>query len=180
MVNKLGKPTEKEQGQSNCSVLFDEVKERIQILRESGISESRIVSLFYSERPLLSLTISKNYRIFLGDNRIEVHMEPLVKAVYLLFLMHPEGILFKYLPDYRKELTEIYVKLKPMGLTDRAIQSIEDVTNPLLNSINEKCARIRSAFIKEFDEGLAKNYFVTGERGEAKKISLPRDLVVWE
>ena len=54
------------------------------------------------------------------------------------------------------------------------------MTNPLLNSINEKCARIRSAFVKEFDEGLAKNYFVTGERGEAKKVTLPQDLVVWE
>ena len=54
------------------------------------------------------------------------------------------------------------------------------MTNPLLNSINEKCARIRSAFVKVFDEGLAKNYFVTGERGEAKKVILPRDLVVWE
>lgn len=60
-----------------------------------------------------------------------------------------------------------------MCLSKRTIQSIEDVTNPLLNSINEKCARIRSAFVKEFDESLAKNYFVTGERGEAKKITLP-------
>ena len=107
-------------------------------------------------------------------------MEPLVKAVYLLFLKHPEGIIFKDLPDYRKELTWIYSEVRPWGLTERAIQSIEDVTNPLLNSINEKCARIRSAFVKEFDEGLAKNYFVTGERGEAKKIALPRDLVIWE
>jgi hypothetical protein len=107
-------------------------------------------------------------------------MEPLVKAVYLLFLKHPEGILFKGLKDYREELLDIYKKLKPMGLNKRTIQSIEDVTNPLLNSINEKCARIRSAFVKEFDESLAKNYFVTGERGEAKKIALPRDLVNWE
>ena len=74
----------------------------------------------------------------------------------------------------------IYKQLKPMGLNKRTIQSIEDVTNPLLNSINEKCARIRSAFVKEFDESLAKNYFVAGERGEAKKIALPRDLVIWE
>jgi hypothetical protein len=107
-------------------------------------------------------------------------MEPLVKAVYLLFLKHPEGILFKGLTDYREEMLDIYKKLKPMGLNKRTIQSIEDVTNPLLNSINEKCARIRSAFVKEFDESLAKNYFVTGERGEAKKIALPRDLVNWE
>jgi len=103
-----------------------------------------------------------------------------VKAVYLLFLKHPEGILFKGLTDYREELLDIYKKLKPTGLNKKTIQSIDDVTNPLLNSINEKCARIRSAFVKEFDEALAKNYFVTGERGEVKKISLPRDLVVWE
>ena len=107
-------------------------------------------------------------------------MEPIVKAVYLLYLKHPEGIAFKCLPDFRKELSVIYSSIKPMGLNDRIIQSIEDVTNPLLNSINEKCARIRAAFVNKFDEHLAKNYYVTGERGEVKKISLPCDLVVWE
>ena len=39
---------------------------------------------------------------------MEIKMEPLVKAVYLLFLKHPEGIVFKCLPDYRKELAELY------------------------------------------------------------------------
>ena len=107
-------------------------------------------------------------------------MEPIVKAIYLLFLKHPEGIVFKCLPDYREELIDIYKDLRPLGLNNRSLQSIEDVTNPCLNSINEKCARIRAAFINKFDEHLAKNYFVTGERGEAKKITLSRDLVVWE
>lgn len=46
-----------------------------------------------------------------------------------------------------------------MGLSKRTMLSIEDVTNPLLNSINEKCARIRSAFVKEFDESLAQKSF---------------------
>ena len=130
---------------------------------------------------LSKMVITKDYNILLPDyNDIEIKMEPLVKAVYLLFLRHPEGIVFKELSSYKEELLDIYNKLKPMGLNKRAVQSIEDVTNPLQNSINEKCARIRSAFIREFDESLAKNYFVTGERGEAKKISLPRELVVWE
>ena len=74
----------------------------------------------------------------------------------------------------------IYVKIKPYGLNDRAIRSIEDVTNPLLNSINEKCARIRGAFISQFDENLAKHYYIMGERGEAKRIKLPNDMVIWE
>ena len=107
-------------------------------------------------------------------------MEPLVKAVYLLFLRHSEGIAFKQLPDYREELTIIYNKLKPSGLTDRAIQSIEDVTNPMLNSINEKCARIRAAFMGEFDDYMARSYYINGLRGDTKKITLPRNLVIWE
>ena len=160
--------------------LLKEVKEKVQKLKEYGMSEKEITSLFHTEQPLLKLFISKNYKIFLGDERKEVHMEPLVKAVYLLFLKHPEGILFKHLPDYREELTRIYVKLKPMGMSERVVQSIEDVTNPLLNSINEKCARIRAAFINKFDDHLARHYYIDGLRGEAKKIALPRDLVVWE
>jgi hypothetical protein len=95
-------------------------------------------------------------------------------------LNHPEGIAFKYLPDYRKELTDLYQKIKPFGLTERAIRSVEDVTNPLLNSINEKCSRVRAAFQSEVDPSLLEQYIITGKSGEAKKISLPRDLVVWE
>lgn len=161
--------------------LLEDMDVRVQKLRAKGMNEWTFRGLFKTRAQLSRLVITKDFRIMLPDyNDIEVKMEPLVKAVYLLFLKHPEGIIFKELTDYREELLDIYKELKPMGLSKRTIQSIEDVTNPLLNSINEKCARIRSAFVKEFDEGLAKNYFVKGERGEAKKISLPRDLVVWE
>ena len=161
--------------------LLEDMNVRAQKLRNKGLNEWTFRGLFKTKAQLSRLIITKDYRILLPEyNDIEVKMEPLVKAVYLLFLKHPEGILFKGLTDYREELLDIYKKLKPMGLNKRTIQSIEDVTNPLLNSINEKCARIRSAFVKEFDESLAKNYYVTGERGEAKRITLPRDLVIWE
>ena len=126
------------------------------------------------------LTITKDCTILLTDYQKEIKMEPIVKAVYLLFLKHPEGIAFKSLPDYRRELADIYQKIKPFGLTERAIRSIDDVTNPTLNSINEKCARIRAAFLSQFDEYMAKSYYVDGLRGEVKKIALPRSLVVWE
>ena len=161
--------------------LLEDMDVRVQKLRAKGLNEWTFRSLFKTKAQLSRLVITKDYRILLPDyNDIEVKMEPLVKAVFFLFLNHPEGIIFKELADYREELLNIYKKLKPMGLNKRTIQSIEDVTNPLFNSINEKCARIRSAFVKEFDEGLAKNYYITGERGEAKKIALPRNMVIWE
>lgn len=161
--------------------LLEDMDVRVQKLRSKGLNEWTFRKFFKTKAQLSRLVVTSEFRIFLPDyNDIEVKMEPLVKSVFLLFLKHPEGIMFKCLADYREELLGIYRTLKPMGLSKRTMLSIEDVTNPLLNSINEKCARIRSAFVKEFDESLAKNYFVTGERGEAKKIALPRDLVVWE
>ena len=166
-------------GQRNCSVMLGEMKEMVRKLRNYGVGDSELMKVLYEDEQLPELVITEDYRILIGENRKEVHMEPLVKAVYLLFLKHPEGIAFKQLPDYRDELTRIYNQLKPSGLTDRALQSIEDVTNPLLNSINEKCARIRAAFVRQFDDYMAKNYYVDGTRGEAKKIALPRNLVVW-
>lgn len=160
--------------------LLDEVKQRLQKLKELGMTDKEIASLLHTEQPLPKLTISKNYRLFLGENHVEVHMEPLVKAVYLLFLKHPEGIVFKDLPDYRMELTRIYSELRPWGLTDRALQSIEDVTNPLLNSINEKCARIRKIFSGVLPKSVARYYAISGKRGEAKKIDLVRANVIWK
>lgn len=170
----------KELEHNSCSTLLDDVKQKVRLLRESGVSESEIASLFYVERPLLVLIISKDCRIFLGDKQNEIHMEPLVRAIYLLFLRHPEGIVFKALPDYRKELTQLYDKVKPWGLTDRTLQSIEDVTNPLLNSINEKCARIKKAFLAVMEDNMAEHYYIKGTRGEPKGIALSRDLVSWE
>ena len=161
--------------------LIEEVKERIDKLEQHGISR-KLLMMMIPERPKLSkLVVTKDFRIVLPDyNNREIKMEPINKAVFLLFLRHPEGIVFKELPDYRKELAEIYQMIKPLGLNERALQSIEDATNPLLNSINEKCARIRGAFLSEFDDYMAKHYYIQGKRGEPKRIALPRDLVVWE
>ena len=162
------------------NVLVEEIKERIRKLKDYGMSEKELTSLLEAERPLLQLAVSKDYRLYLGEQRMEVRMEPLVKAVYLLFLRHPEGIIFKDLPDYRQELTKIYSDVRPWVLTDRAIQSIEDVTNPLLNSINEKCARIKKTFLGVMGSDMAEHYYIKGTRSEPKKISLSRDLVLWE
>lgn len=161
--------------------MINRLEKDVRELMQHGVSVSLLEKIIHQQDQLSRMVINKEYRIFLPEyNQMEITMEPLVKAVYFLFLKHPEGIVIKHLPDYREELTEIYKQLRPLGMSQRAKQSIEDVTNPLKNSINEKCARIRSAFEQKFDEHLAKNYFITGERGMAKGIALPRNLVTWE
>lgn len=177
----------------SCMTLFDLVapndiyKEVLDKYYDGHICDKTIWRLsFYEDKlknqvKLSRLTITKEYFIILSDyGNKEVKMEPLVKAIYLLFLKHPEGLTFKQLPDYREELTKIYAQLRPFDLNNQALKSIEDVTNPLLNSINEKCSRIRAAFMAEVDASLADQYFIVGKSGDVKKVFLPRNMVIWE
>ena len=134
---------------------------------------------FIEEQPTLSrMVITKDYRIILPDyNNTEITMSPLPKAVYLLFLKHPEGIAFKQLHDYYDELLGIYKQISNRVIELNIKSSIRDITDPTKNSINEKCTRIREAFLKQFDYVYARHYFITGKRGEPKRITLPRELV---
>lgn len=158
--------------------LMEDVRTKIKQLRVYGVDEMVLNSLLNPQPYLSTLVISAEGRITLpGYQNREIKMTPLVKAVYFLFLRHPEGIVFKNLPDYREELLMIYKKLTGRVSDEDVLRSVEDVTNPCKNSINEKCARIREAFIREFDDRIARYYYVTGERATAKRILLPRDYV---
>jgi len=158
--------------------LEHEIRERVLELRRRGFKMG-LLHEFIEETPTLSrLVVDKDYRIFLPDyNNMEIEMSPLPKALYLLFLKHPEGIMFKELRDYRQELLDIYKKVSNRVIEGNIRSSIIDITDPTKNSVNEKCTRIREAFVKKFDSVYAKQYYITGKRGEPKKITLPRELV---
>ncbi|KAA6301780.1 MAG: hypothetical protein EZS26_002089 [Candidatus Ordinivivax streblomastigis] len=164
--------------------LIQEIEERIKALKQMGINELILKSMlsFDAEKPQLSrLQITKNYEIRLPDyNNLEISMYPLPKAVFFLFLKHPEGILFKHLSEHRDELTEIYKRISGKESVAEISKSMNDIVDSTKNAINEKCSRIREAFIKEFDESIARNYFITGKKGMPKKIILDRSLVLLE
>ena len=155
-----------------------EIRQRIIELRKRGV-QLHLLRELVEERPTLSrLVVDKDYRIFLPDyNNLEITMSPLPKAVYLLFLRHPEGIPFKRLRDYHDELLDLYKQVSNRVIESNIENSIRDITDPTKNSINEKCSRIREAFLTHFDFAYAQHYFVTGRRGEPKRITLPLELV---
>ena len=181
MEKQVQRMFSKELEQFHCSILLDEVKEKVRKLKAYGVDEAEIVAAMNEEELFPQLIVTEDYKVVLsGKQPVEVDMEPLVKAVYLLFLSHPEGIVLKCLPDYRAELTSLYQMLRPSGLTKRIEKSILDVTNPTFNSINEKCTRIRKVFTKVLPQGVARYYAISGKRGEAKKIDLVRANVIWK
>lgn len=160
--------------------MMSEVQILVEQLRRSGVGEVALQRLFRPTTQLSRMRVRYG-RIFLTDyNNMEIRMHPLSKALYLLFLRHPEGISFSDLPDYRTELLRMYELMSGRDSREDIRRSINDVTDPTRNSINEKCSRIKQAFLREFDDSIARNYYITGGRGEPKKILLPREMVIWE
>lgn len=125
------------------------------------------------------LMIDGRYRIFLPDyGNAEIKLEPLQKTLFLLYIRHPEGIRFKDLCDYKEELMHIYAEVGRRCEVKPAGNSIERLTSPLDNSINEKSSKIKRSFIKAIGPERAKWYYIDGRKGEARRIALPRELVV--
>lgn len=181
METQIKQMISEELRQFHCSILLEELKEKVRKLKAYGVDDAEIAAAMNDEELFPQLVVTEDYKVVLScEKPVEVEMEPLVKAVYLLFLSHPEGIVLKCLPDYRKELTSIYLLLRPAGMTDRVEKSIIDVTSPTSNSINEKCARIRKIFSAILPRSVARYYAISGKRGEAKKIDLVRANVIWE
>ena len=142
---------------------------------------------------LSRLVITSDYRFLLPDlGNVEVDLQPVHKAVYLLFLNHPEGIEFKHLSEYKDELRQWYRKTAKMMDLGKIEESVVHLTNPLDNAINEKCSRIKRAFLDVMDEYAASYYIISGHARidssttiktwykRLKVINLPRYLVVFK
>ena len=163
------------------------------LLRSIGVSVLEDLRIEAAKSRLNRMHITKNYRIILVDyDNKEVEMTPVHKAVYLLFLNHPEGIEFKKLSEYRDELLGYYMATAKLMDKQIITESVDMLVNPLNNSINEKCSRIKSIFLNMMDQYTANYYIISGHTQKhfagsskiwyerLKNIKIPRELVVRE
>lgn len=178
---KTKEEQEEEQSLAETEKVLRELRMTVQRLRLEGVSLMAIHEFIDKQEPLSPMVITEDYRIFLPEyGNMEIEMGALPKAIYFLFLRYPEGIIYKHMPDYYSELLNIYRQLRPNTDEARLNLTITKVVNPLGNALNENMARIRKAFVEKFDEHLATNYIVTGERGGQYAIPLDRELITWE
>ena len=162
------------------------------LLKAIGVPLLEELRIEAAKGKLSRLVITKDYRFILADYQKEVELQPVHKAVYLLFLAHPEGIEFKYLRDYRDELLGYYMATAKMMDKDKIIEGVDHLVDPLDNAINEKCSRIKQVFMKLMDEYTASYYIISGHTQKhiegssriwyerLKIITLPRELIVRE
>jgi hypothetical protein len=163
------------------------------LLRSIGASVLEELRIEAAKSRLSRLLVTKDYRLILVDyDNKEVEMTPVHKAVYLLFLSHPEGIEFKKLSNYRDELLHYYMATAKLMDKQTITESVDMLVNPLNNSINEKCSRIKSIFLNMMDQYSANYYIISGHTQKhfagsskiwyerLKNVKLPRELVIRE
>lgn len=141
---------------------------------------------------LSRLVITRDFRFILADYDKEVTLTPVHKSLYILFLNHEEGIEFKDLADHREELRQIYRGVSPATDPARIDETVDRLTNPTDNAINEKCSRIKAAFASLMDKYSLSYYMISSHTTRhfnsssrvwfkrLKLITLPRQLVIRE
>ena len=159
------------------------------LLKAIGVPLLEELRIEAARGELSRLVITEDFRFVLADyNYKEVELQPVHKAVYLLFLAHPEGIEFKRLADYRQELLGYYLKTAKWMDREKVVESVDKLVDPLDNAINEKCSRIKKVFLELMDEYRASYYFISSHTVKhiagriwyerLKVITLPRELVI--
>lgn len=126
------------------------------------------------------LVITPNtYQVLLPDYNKEFPFTTQVKALYILFLNHPEGIRIKEIANYKKEFSHIYRQVSTWGDDARLREIVDkllDVWNRnALDVKKSQCNKIIRETIPE--KHLQKYYEIEVNPGEPHKINLDRSLV---
>ena len=174
---------EKQEDNEDTPIDTRQLNEAIHIIAKylrMGYSKETIWAMIEPFQELSPIHITKDLRIKLPLYDKEIELPPVQKAVFLLFLKHPEGIYFKNLINHHTELYKLYRKLAIRGSSINHAATVMDLVNPLSNSMNEKCSQIKKRIQAILDDSLAKHYYISGSKGELKRIDIKPEMIVWE
>lgn len=139
------------------------------------------VALEESRPEPVRLFIDRAYNIRMGaPDGAELPLRPLVKALFILFLRHPEGILLKQREMFRRELEEIYGVISPNTEREDVSARVGRLVNLQDNSFSEKASELNARLEALLPGEVAEQYKIQGYNGHPRKIPLDPLLVNWE
>ena len=158
--------------------------EAAELLALMEVVQERLRELGSEPGPLASPTpshlyIDRKYNIHLDSpDGPTIPLRPLVKALFILFLRHPEGIRMKERARFESELADIYSTIlpnvDPQCREDR-IRRMMDLGD---NSFSEKTSAL-NARLEELFPTNASSFKVQGYNGHPRRIPLDPLMVVW-
>ena len=180
--NEFSEPGLDEICEEDVEDILASLAKNIERLLLIGVPLGAIHEFISSQETISRLCITDDLRIILPDyNNKEVKMTAQYKAVYLLFLYHPEGIILKHLEEYHNELVYFYKKTsKVEKLSPKMLESIKKLERIGNNYLNTTLAKIRAAFVESFDKHLARHYIIQGKPGGPYRIPLDPKLLIFE
>ena len=151
------------------------------IERKFGITIDDLYVILRCRVKLSRLTITTSNKIFLTDfENKEVKMDDLTKALYFFYLRHPEGATLKELYEHEDEILKYYSGITGRDDLQGIRKSVKDLLDPYGNGRNVCLSRIKKAFRDVVGDPVAGFYYVDGKYGEARKVRLDRDFIIWE
>lgn len=125
--------------------------------------------------------ITSDYRVFLDPGlKIEMRLSPSLKAVFILFLKHPEGIFFKDLGRYREELGRYFREASSVRDLDRENEILDRILDPStkrLSIISSKLAQELSCYL---DESRLGEFLIRKSSASVKTVPINRSHVIWD
>lgn len=130
--------------------------------------------------PATELYIDRDYRIRLGSAQgTEIPFRPLVRALFILFLKHPEGILLKERERFQEELAEIYAVVAPNVSSEDRKRRVSRLTDLRENAFSENLSVLNATLDRILPAPQAGDCKVQGYNGHPRRIPLSPLLVHW-
>jgi hypothetical protein len=169
-----------------CAECMQPLKNRLslpEIHHALAIMESLRMKMLFSQNFRQTsqpsrMVIQRGGRIYLPDyGNLEIKFPTMEKALYFLFLRHPEGIYISSLNEHKQALYDIYSRISSRGMMEDMRQRIDELTNVLREQASVKISRIKRAFTDAIGHSLADHYIIQGDHAERKMIKIDRGLV---
>jgi hypothetical protein len=122
---------------------------------------------------LSPVEITSSQQFILPDfGNIEFNFSPIRKAIYALFLNHPEGFTFQEIVDQEKELTKLYQQFQPKRNRSENKNTIITLLDPLGNALHESISKINREVERKLGKKIAEHYQIRGNRNQRRKIQM--------
>lgn len=158
---------------------YDEQKDELQYTGFHKVIIDTILK-YHGGNAISRIHVSKNGKITLPDmNNIEIKIPALCKAIYILYLLHDDGIALNELNDYSDELLHIYGRISSYGDKDKLCKAVKSTVDVVGVTLNSNMSRIKRAITLTLGDE-AGLYQIQGDRNTKKRINLDRKMVVFE
>ncbi len=168
-------------------LIFNKKIPHLQLRYTFDIMESIRRQLLYKDRYELLKQASPMHvkgrlqKIYLPEmGMLQINLTPTERAIYLLFLNHPEGIRLAEMGDYKAELKSILKKISPSDSQETVESQLENLCEYNSNSLSERMSRIKRKFDDKLGAAMAEHYYIKGPNGGIKKIDLDRNLLKFQ